>query len=63
LKGGQTIPADVVIMAVGVGPATEFLRESGITLERNGAIKVDKYLRVKGVEDVYAAGCTFAKQL
>jgi NADH dehydrogenase FAD-containing subunit len=43
-------------MAVGVGPATEFLKESGFKLERDQSVKVDKYLRVKGVEDVYATG-------
>lgn len=56
LKDGTTLPADVVIMAVGIGPATEFLKESGLKLEKDGAIKVDKYLRVNGVDDVYATG-------
>ena len=56
LKGGSLIPADVVIIAVGVGPATEFLKESGFNLERDGGLSVDKHLRVKGVKDVYATG-------
>jgi NAD(P)H-nitrite reductase large subunit len=56
LKDGTSIPADVVILAVGVGPATEFLKESGFNLEKDGSLKVDKWLRVKGVEDVYATG-------
>jgi apoptosis-inducing factor 3 len=56
LKGGTSIPADVVIMAVGIGPATQFLKESKIKLEKDGGIKVDKYLQVKGVKDVYATG-------
>jgi len=62
LKDGTTIPADVVIMAVGIGPATEFLKESGFKLEKDGAVKVDKYLRVKGVDDVYATGLTLLFQ-
>ena len=45
-------------MAVGIGPATEFLKESGFKLERDGGVKVDKYLRVKGIDDVYATGTT-----
>lgn len=57
---GVTLPADFVIMGVGVAPATEFLKGSGIPLERDGAVKVDEYLRVKGlpagVQDVYAIG-------
>jgi apoptosis-inducing factor 3 len=56
LKGGKSIPADIVIMAVGIGPATQFLKESKIKLEKDGGIKVDKYLQVKGVKDVYATG-------
>ena len=57
LKDGTSIPADVVIMGVGVGPATEFLKDSpGFQLEKDGSLSVDKQMRVKGVEDVYATG-------
>jgi len=56
LKSGESIPADVVILAVGIGPATEFLKESGFALERDGSLSVDKFMRVKGVQDVYATG-------
>lgn len=60
LKDGKSIPADVVIMAVGVGPATEFLKESaGFKLEKDGSLTVDKHMRVKSVEDVYATGMIF----
>ena len=44
---GTMLPADFVIMAVGVAPATDFLKGSGIELERDGGVRVDKYLRVK----------------
>jgi len=64
LKSGETIPADVVIMGVGVGPATEFLRDSpGFKLEKDGSLGVDKYMRVNGVEDVYATGMFFYSML
>jgi Pyridine nucleotide-disulphide oxidoreductase len=56
---GETIPADFVIMGVGVAPATEFLKSSGLTLEKDGGVKVDQYLRVKSgpdQENVYAIG-------
>ncbi|KAG6854380.1 hypothetical protein C0991_007371 [Blastosporella zonata] len=56
---GATIPADFVVMGVGVAPATEFVKGSGIELERDGGIKVDKYLRVQSgpdQENVYAVG-------
>jgi NADPH-dependent 2,4-dienoyl-CoA reductase/sulfur reductase-like enzyme len=53
---GQTIPADLVVMGVGVAPATSFLKDSGIQLEKDGGIKVDEYLKVPGFEGVYAIG-------
>ncbi|KAI5998729.1 hypothetical protein EDD15DRAFT_2161656 [Pisolithus albus] len=53
---GQTIPADFIVMGVGVAPATEFLKQSGFTLEKDGGVKVDEYLRVRGHADVYAIG-------
>ena len=55
-EGGPTLPADVVIMGVGVAPATGFLRESGFKLERDGGILVDEYLKVQGEDNVYAIG-------
>ncbi|KAH7912323.1 hypothetical protein BJ138DRAFT_1134802 [Hygrophoropsis aurantiaca] len=53
---GEVIPADFVVMGVGVMPATDFLKQSGFELEDDGGIKVDQFLRVKGHEDVYAVG-------
>ncbi|KAG6898209.1 hypothetical protein C0992_003321 [Termitomyces sp. T32_za158] len=56
---GNTLPADFVIMGVGVVPATEYVKGSGIALEKDGGIKVDKFLRVQSgpdQENVYAVG-------
>ncbi|KAG7089793.1 hypothetical protein E1B28_011444 [Marasmius oreades] len=57
---GETIPADFVIMGTGVAPATEFLKGSGIELEKDGAIQVDEYLRVvklpQEIKGVFAIG-------
>ena len=53
---GQTLPADFIIMGVGVAPATSFLKDSGIPLQRDGGIKVDEYLKVPGLDGVYAIG-------
>ncbi|KAF8896201.1 flavoprotein [Infundibulicybe gibba] len=56
---GTTLPADFVIMGVGVAPATQFLKGSGINIERDGGIRVDEYLRVRSGPDtknVYAIG-------
>ncbi|KAI0316418.1 flavoprotein [Amylostereum chailletii] len=57
LQSGKTLQADAVVMGVGVRPATDFLKESGWTLERDGSVRVDEYLRVRGKESgVYAIG-------
>ncbi|KAF9470912.1 hypothetical protein BDN70DRAFT_888625 [Pholiota conissans] len=56
---GETLPCDFVVMGVGVAPATQFLKGSGIELEKDGGIKVDKFMRVKSGKDtknVYAIG-------
>lgn len=47
--------ADLVILAIGVKPATKFLESSGIHLANNGAIRIDREMRTN-FEDIYAAG-------
>ena len=62
LSSGENLelPADVVIMGVGVAPATEYLKASkgfGNLVDKSGAITVDEHLRVKGLDgSVYAIG-------
>ncbi|KAI0714432.1 hypothetical protein C8T65DRAFT_644304 [Cerioporus squamosus] len=54
-----TLQADVVVMGVGVAPATEYLKSSkGFeqVVDKTGAVQVDEYLKVKGLENVYAIG-------
>ena len=46
--------ADVVVMAIGVRPATAFLRDSGIEMNK-GAIVVDKHQKTN-LDDIYAVG-------
>ena len=43
-------------MGTGVSPATEFLKASGFSLEKDGGIATDEYLRVKGYSNIYAIG-------
>ena len=52
---GEKIPADVVIIATGVKPNTEFLKDSGINMLPNGALIVDEFGKTS-IEDIYAAG-------
>ncbi|KAH9917246.1 uncharacterized protein B0H18DRAFT_883934 [Fomitopsis serialis] len=59
--GEHTLPADAIIMGVGVGPATEYLKSGQSkgfesALDKTGAVLVDEYLRVKGLQGVYAIG-------
>ena len=46
--------ADVVVLAIGIRPATDFLKDSGIEMVR-GTIVVDKHQKTN-LEDVYAVG-------
>jgi NADPH-dependent 2,4-dienoyl-CoA reductase/sulfur reductase-like enzyme len=46
---------DLVIIAIGVRPSTDFLKDTGIRMAKNGAILVDRELRTS-IEDIYAAG-------
>jgi NAD(P)H-nitrite reductase large subunit len=56
--GGDTIPADLVVFAIGVRPQTDFLKESGIELDERGGIIVDDKLATN-TPGVWAAGdCT-----
>ena len=49
-----TLPADLVILAIGIRPATEWLEGSGIEMLK-GTVLVDEYLKTN-LPDVYAAG-------
>jgi NADPH-dependent 2,4-dienoyl-CoA reductase/sulfur reductase-like enzyme len=57
LKDGTNLPADLVVLGVGVAPATEYLRENSIVkLEQDGSLKTDENFAVVGLKDVYAVG-------
>lgn len=49
-----TLSADVVVMAIGIRPATSFLNGTGIEMEK-GTIIVDEYMRTN-LDDIYAVG-------
>ncbi|KAM5353588.1 hypothetical protein ACJ41O_000238 [Fusarium nematophilum] len=57
LKDGTKLEADLVVLGVGVSPATEFLRDNKIVrLEDDGSLKTDDNYSVVGLKDVYAIG-------
>ena len=58
LKDGTVLPADVVVLGVGVRPATDFLRDNpAVSLERDGSLRTDRYFAVPNLDDsVFAIG-------
>lgn len=58
LKDGTEIAADIVILGVGVKPATDFLKNTALAsaLQDDGGLKVDQHLRVDGFSDIFAIG-------
>lgn len=52
LENGERLEADLVIVGVGVKPATGFLE--GVNLHKDGGVIVDEYMRA--ADGVYAAG-------
>ncbi|KAJ8103672.1 hypothetical protein POJ06DRAFT_298136 [Lipomyces tetrasporus] len=58
LKDGTVLPADLVVLGVGVRPATDFLKDNpAISLERDGSLKTDESFAVSGLGgDVFAIG-------
>lgn len=47
--------ADMVVLALGVKPATGFMKGTGINMLPNGALVIDREMRTS-VSDIYAAG-------
>ena len=57
LKDGTSLEADLVVLGIGVAPATGYLKgNSAIQLEKDGSIQTDESFAVKGLSDVYAIG-------
>lgn len=57
LGNGTELEADLVILGIGVRPATDYLQDnSAIKLEKDGSVAVDEKFAVKGLSDVWAIG-------
>jgi NADPH-dependent 2,4-dienoyl-CoA reductase/sulfur reductase-like enzyme len=55
LENDETIETDILQITIGVEPATDIFKETGIDMLSNGAIITDEYMRTN-LENVYAAG-------
>lgn len=55
LKSGKTIPADMVLLSIGVRPATVLAQQAGLKLGETGGIWVDEHLETSA-KDIYAVG-------
>ncbi|KAG7516910.1 apoptosis-inducing factor 3-like [Solea senegalensis] len=55
LKSGRIIPADVLIVGIGVVPNSEMLRGSNIQMDAKNFVPVDKYMHTN-IPDVFCAG-------
>ncbi|KAJ6657258.1 hypothetical protein lerEdw1_002625 [Lerista edwardsae] len=55
LSSGEKIPADVVVVGIGVIPNSSFLQDSPIALDKKGTILVDLFMRTN-VPSIFAAG-------
>ena len=57
LKDGTILPADLVVLGIGVAPATGFLKENNaLKLQDDGSILTSESFAVKGLSDVFAIG-------
>lgn len=55
LSSQKSIPADIVILSIGVRPTTTLARDAKIALGEAGGIRVDNFMQTS-VEGVYAVG-------
>ncbi|WP_411167875.1 FAD-dependent oxidoreductase [Clostridium sp. MB05] len=55
LESGKTIKADAVVMAIGVAPETDLVKEAGLEIGETGGIKVDQNYLTND-KDIYAVG-------
>ena len=55
LANGETIPASLVLVAVGVRPNIKLAQEAGLKIGTTGAIAVNEYLQTSD-PDIYAGG-------
>ena len=54
LEDGRKIEADFIVVAMGVSPNTDYLKDSKIELNKMGGVVIDKFGKTN-IDDIYAA--------
>lgn len=55
LKSGDELPADLVVLSIGVRPEVKLAREAGLAIGKTGGIAVDEYMQTSD-SSIYALG-------
>ena len=56
VAGGRAYPADIVVLGIGVQPATSLSKQAGLPIGEHGGLRVDDRLQVEGHDATWAAG-------
>lgn len=56
LADGSRIATDLTVLAIGVRPESQLIKDAGLATNERGAIIVDDQFRVAGADDLYAIG-------
>jgi NADPH-dependent 2,4-dienoyl-CoA reductase/sulfur reductase-like enzyme len=56
VTGDATLPADIVVLGIGVRPNSRLARESGLPVGTTGGVRTDLRMQVVGLDGVWAAG-------
>jgi NADPH-dependent 2,4-dienoyl-CoA reductase/sulfur reductase-like enzyme len=54
--GGRSYPADIVVLGIGVRPATSIAKDAGLPTGDHGGVLVDDRMRVERQDGIWAAG-------
>ncbi|MET0522111.1 MAG: FAD-dependent oxidoreductase [Jiangellaceae bacterium] len=56
VAGGRAFPADIVVLGIGVQPATSLAKQAGLPIGEHGGLRVDDRMQVEGHNAIWAAG-------
>ena len=62
LANGEILPAEIVILAIGVRPEIGLARAAGLEIGTRNGIKVDEFNRTSNL-DIYAVGDALKRQM